>query len=113
MEALVDLIMGCRRTRKNKMENDLDEITPLDFLQAVYLNPNLPLTVRMKAAIEAAPYRHSKRSVTAIVDGNKSFAAALERAIERSKTPLPLPSPTPELPPEALKGPMPRLVRRF
>ena len=33
-----------------------DEPTPLDFLKAVYLNEGLPLTVRMRAAIEAAPY---------------------------------------------------------
>src|SRR5262249_43156641 len=99
---------------KHMDKTDDVEITPLDFLQAVYLNPNLPLAVRMKAAIEAAPYRHSKRSVTAIVDGNKSFAEALERAIERSKAPLPLPAPTIEpLPAEVLKRPMSRLVRRF
>jgi hypothetical protein len=95
------------------MEDERAEITPLDFLQAVYLNPNLPLNTRMKAAIEAAPYRHSKHSVTAIVDGNKSFAEALERAIERSKGPLPLPAPTIEHDASELKGSMPRLVRRF
>jgi hypothetical protein len=65
-------------------ENEM-EVTPLDFLEAVYLNPNLPLAQRMRAAIEAAPYRHPKLSATAIatMDG-KSFAEALERALVRS-----------------------------
>jgi hypothetical protein len=34
--------------------------TPLEFLQAVYCNPNIPLSVRMKAACEAAKYSHHK-----------------------------------------------------
>jgi hypothetical protein len=34
-----------------------DRPSPLEFLEAVYLNEQLPLTVRMRAAIEAAPYR--------------------------------------------------------
>ena len=38
----------------------MDEPTPLDFLKAVYLNEGLPLTVRMRAAIEGAPYMHPK-----------------------------------------------------
>ena len=40
--------------------------TPLDFLTAVYLNEQLPLSVRMRAAIEAAPYRHPKLTATAL-----------------------------------------------
>lgn len=57
--------------------------TPLDFLQAVYCNEGLPLAVRMKAAIEAAPYFHPKLSVTATV-GGRDIAARLEAAIKRS-----------------------------
>jgi hypothetical protein len=73
------------------MENDDVEITPLHFLEAVYCNPNLPLNTRMRAAIEAAPYKHPKLSAAAIghFEG-KSFAEALDRAIERSKQPAPL-----------------------
>jgi hypothetical protein len=76
------------------MEDDESEITPLDFLEAVYLNPNLPLNTRMRAAIESAPYRHPKLSATAIatMDG-KSFAEALDRAIARSRAPLALNAP--------------------
>jgi hypothetical protein len=49
---------------------------------------------QMRAAIESLPYETPKLSATAIatMDG-KSFAEALERAIERSKSPLALNSP--------------------
>jgi hypothetical protein len=96
------------------MENNEREITPLDFLEAVYLNPNLPLNTRMRAAIEAAPFRHPKLSATAVtrMDG-KSFAEQLERAIERSQKPLPPPKLIEQHPASELNGPMQRLVRRF
>ena len=55
-------------------DNERPEITPLDFLEAVYLNPNLPLPTRMRAAIEAAPYKHPKQSAVAIAHYGPSFA---------------------------------------
>jgi hypothetical protein len=46
---------------QNAVANEMDEEpTPLDFLKAVYLNEGLPLTARMRAATEAAPYMHAK-----------------------------------------------------
>jgi len=69
-----------------------DEVTPLEFLEAVYLNEELPLSVRMRAAIEAAPYRHPKLAVSAIATYREDFATALERCIIRSGI-KPLPSP--------------------
>jgi hypothetical protein len=100
-------------------EIDDIEVTPLDFLEAVYCNPNLPLATRSRAAIEAAPYKHPKLSAAAIGDfEGKTFADALEKAIERSKQPVPLlngPAP-PELPAEELKKPFPNYrnnYRRF
>jgi hypothetical protein len=52
---------------------------------AVYLNDELPLSVRMRAAIEAAPYYHPKLSVvTSVDDRDGTFAMRLDRAIERS-----------------------------
>jgi hypothetical protein len=61
----------------------MNEPTPLDFLKAVYLNEGLPLSVRMKAAIEAAPYVHPKLSATAVMT-SEDFGDRLERAILRS-----------------------------
>jgi hypothetical protein len=62
----------------------MDDVpSPLDFLRAVYLNEGLPLSVRMKAAIEAAPYYHPKLSATSILDP-QDFADRLEKAITRS-----------------------------
>jgi hypothetical protein len=60
-----------------------EEPSPLDFLKAVYLNGDLPLSVRMRAAIEAAPYMHSKLSVTTNISLG-DFSTALDRAIARS-----------------------------
>jgi hypothetical protein len=40
--------------------------TSLDFLQAVLLNEELPLSVRLRAAVEAAPYEHVKLSAIAV-----------------------------------------------
>jgi hypothetical protein len=91
------------------------EVTPLDFLEAVYCNPNLPLATRLRAAIEGAPYRHPKLSAAAIghFDG-QTFAQALERAIERSKSPPMLNGPVEELPASELKKPFVRSnYRRF
>ena len=91
---------------------DENEVTPLEFLEAVYINPNLPLNTRLRAAIEAAAYKHPKLSATAIatMDG-KSFSEALERAITRSKSPLPLPAPTIEHDPADMKRPNARYRR--
>jgi hypothetical protein len=62
-----------------------EEPTPLDFLRAVYLNEGLPLNVRLRAAIDAAPYFHPRLSAMAVASmSGKDFAAQLERAIQRS-----------------------------
>jgi hypothetical protein len=60
------------------------QITPLEFLEAVYSNEELPLTARLKAAIDAAQYVHPKLAVTAMVGGG-DFADQLERAIQASR----------------------------
>lgn len=55
---------------------------PLTFLQAVYMNVELPLTVRMRAAIEILPYTHPRLAVTAVVNEG-SFAELLDRRLAR------------------------------
>jgi hypothetical protein len=73
--------MGASAEGPSRMEGP----TPLDFLRAVYLNEGLPLTVRMRAAVEAAPYMHAKLSAIGVASltGNE-FALRLDRAIMRS-----------------------------
>jgi hypothetical protein len=90
-----------------------DEIS-LDLLRRVYRSTQQPMSLRMRAAIEALPFEVPKLSATAIatMDG-KTFAEALERCIERSSSPLPrLNGPVEPLPLEELKKPMSR-YRRF
>ena len=61
--------------------------SPLEFLEAVYCNEGLELHVRLKAAIEAAQYRHPKLGAVAHANMNSdTFAAMLDKAIERSGT---------------------------
>jgi hypothetical protein len=51
------------------------ELTPLEFLHAVDLNDTLPLAVRMRAAIEAAPYVHPKLAAHSLgTDGGVTTA---------------------------------------
>jgi hypothetical protein len=101
------------------MSDEETEITPIDFMEAVYLNPNLPLNTRLRAAIEAAPYRHPKLAVTA--HARFDFAAQLDREIEKciarsgiKPTPLPAPKMIEHEPPvsaEEMKKPFPRYRR--
>jgi hypothetical protein len=58
--------------------------TPLAFLRAVYSNERLPLSARLKAAIEAARYVHPKLAVTATINSG-DFAIQLDNAIKRSR----------------------------
>jgi len=55
----------------------------LSFLQAVYRDSDLPLPVRMRAAIECLPFEAPKLSATAILS-QPDFGVRLERAIARS-----------------------------
>ena len=55
----------------------------LEFLQAIYRSGNVPLSVRMRAAIEALQFESPKLSATATLT-SEDFAQRLERAIARS-----------------------------
>jgi hypothetical protein len=57
----------------------------LEFLQAIYQDRQMPLRVRMRAAIEALPFEVPKLSAVAVASKNgNDFASRLERAIARS-----------------------------
>src|SRR5215471_12475820 len=60
----------------------MKEIDPLTFLKAVYMNVELPLSVRMRAAIELLPFTHPKLAVTAAVP-EQDFATVLDRRLKR------------------------------
>jgi hypothetical protein len=60
----------------------MKEIDPLKFLKAVYMNADLPLSVRMRAAIELLPFTHPKLAVTALVN-EQDFATLLDRRLKR------------------------------
>jgi hypothetical protein len=57
----------------------------LDLLQEVYRNPEVPLSVRMRAAMAALPFEMPKLAVTTNVPWSESFAEALDRALVRSQ----------------------------
>ena len=54
----------------------------LDLLRAVYRNPSLALTTRMRAAIAALPHEVPKLAVTAVMTDN-DFATLLDRRLKR------------------------------
>ncbi len=60
----------------------MKEIDPLRFLKAVYMDAKLPLSVRMRAAIELLPFTHPKLAVVAQVTEN-DIATLLDRRIKR------------------------------
>jgi hypothetical protein len=55
---------------------------PLDFLMAIYRDPQQPMNRRLRAAIEAAPYMHPKLAVTASIH-TQNFAVLLEARVQR------------------------------
>ena len=60
------------------------DANPVDFLMALYRDVRQPMSRRLRAAIECAPYVHSTFKATAILT-NASFAERLDRAVARSK----------------------------
>ena len=63
----------------------LDDVTPLDFLRAVYCNEGIPLPVRMRAAIACLPFVHPKLSASYAVSGERNFAAEMKEISRRSE----------------------------
>jgi hypothetical protein len=63
-----------------------DGETALGLLQAVYKNKQVALSVRMRAATIAIQCETPKLAVTGFLRDDASFAMALDRAIERSRS---------------------------
>jgi hypothetical protein len=88
----------------------------LEYLQDIYNDPKQSTGTRMRAAIECLPFENPKVSAVTISHmTDKSFAAALDRAIARSQSPH-VTNASPKLiehSAEEMKGPFSRLERRF
>ena len=96
-------------------EAETESTNALALLRSIYRNPQHPLGVRIRCAVEALPYENPKLSAIGVSSiPAHDFAAALERAIVRSQSPTPaalLPPPE-QHPAEEVRKPMARL-RRF
>jgi len=54
----------------------------LEFLQAVYMDDELPLLTRVRVAVACLPYEVPKLAVTAVVS-EQDFATILDRRLKR------------------------------
>ena len=61
----------------------LRKLTPLEFLCAVWQDPDLPMHTRLRAAAEACKYSQPQLKAVAHVKPSADFAAALDRARDR------------------------------
>jgi hypothetical protein len=59
------------------------DASPADFLRAVYTDPGVPLPLRIRAAVECAPYFHPKLAATFAF--GPRLGRDLEEAIARSE----------------------------
>jgi hypothetical protein len=91
------------------------EVTSLTLLQAVYRDPALPLSTRLRAASIAISFELPKLAVTAVLSDQGDFAARLDRAIDRAGgvRMLPQPGPTIEHSASELRPANGQLKRRY
>jgi hypothetical protein len=93
------------------------EANSLDFLQAIYRCPKLPLSTRLRAASIAIRYELPKLAVTAVINNQDDFATRLDRCIERARETRMLPGPviehSREHPPSELRPSNGQLKRRY
>src|SRR6516165_1746837 len=63
-------------------EPETEDVNSIDYLRRIYRDPNQPITVRMRAAIESLPYENAK--ITAVAIGKltgQDFYTRLEKAV--------------------------------
>jgi hypothetical protein len=58
--------------------------SPLDFLRSIYMDEEVPLPTRIKAATEAAQYVHPRLAMVGVAHAREDFGVMLERAIAAS-----------------------------
>jgi hypothetical protein len=75
-------------TERPRLREAIVEIGPngmsLDLLRAVYRNPGVDLSIRMRAAVACLPFESPKLAVTAVVS-ETDFATVLERRLNYLK----------------------------
>jgi hypothetical protein len=102
-----------KKYEEPEVEEGPEGETSLELLQNVYRNRTQPLNVRVRCAVEALAHEYPRVSAVAVTNmSGQSFAEALERAIERSKKPIPLPAKTIEHDASEMKRPNAQF-RRF
>jgi hypothetical protein len=65
-------------------EPEFEGASAFELLQAIYRNRHVPLSVRIRCAIEALPFESPKLSATAVLT-SEDFAERVKRAIARSE----------------------------
>src|SRR5262245_33450968 len=83
LQAVLDRI-----EERQKVEGQIQlstDATSLDFLQAIYRDPNQPMQRRMRAAQAAIPFEHPKLAVVAQIGGSEDLAERMMRAIAESQ----------------------------
>ena len=83
--------------------------TSLSFLQRVYRSVTQPMSRRMQAAMAALPHEHPKLGAVATVNmSGETYAAMLDRAIERSRAASPTSKLSPTTPLRPSPSPAPK-----
>jgi hypothetical protein len=78
--------MGLRELMRVEVEeHEPERVNSLEYLQRIYRDPAQPISVRMRAAIEALPFEAPKLTAVALSSMTaEDFASRLERALQRS-----------------------------